>query len=95
MKDILARRNEVGNMDYMVEKFDLKKVLERDVKVCFLSDLGRVMDYSTHTKTWCFPSARLLEMDQSQRSNTTLLRCDWSISSNRALGKRQVFVCVL
>ena len=54
-----------------------------------------VLDYSMHTKTWRFPSARLLEMDQSQRSNTALLRCDWSISSNGALGKRQVFVCVL
>ena len=41
-----------------------------------------------------FSSARLLEMDPSQRSNTVLLRCDWSISSNRVLGKRQVFVCV-
>ena len=38
VKEILERRNEVGNMDYMVEKFDLTKVLDRDVKVslhCF------------------------------------------------------------
>ena len=40
MKDILARRNEVGNMDYMVEKFDLKKVLERDVKVNLIAFLS-------------------------------------------------------
>ena len=31
-----------------------------------------VLNYSTHTKTWRFPSARLLEMDQSQRSNAVL-----------------------
>ena len=42
------------------------------------------LTYSTHTKTLRFPSARLLEMDQSQRSNAVLLRSDWSISNNRA-----------
>ena len=74
------------------------------VKDCIKEDLSyllyeleveQVLSYSMHTKTWRFPSTRLLEMDQSQRSNAVLLRCDWSISSNRALGKRQVFVCVL
>ena len=33
MREILERRNEVGNMDFMVESFDLTKVLDRDVKV--------------------------------------------------------------
>ena len=36
VRDILSRRNEVGNMDYMVEKFDLTKVIDRDVKVSLL-----------------------------------------------------------
>ena len=30
---------------------------------------------------------------QSQRRNTALLRCDWFISSNRALGKNARFSC--
>ena len=36
VRDILSRRNEAGNMDYMVEKFDLTKVIDRDVKVSLL-----------------------------------------------------------
>ena len=42
-------------------------------------------NYSTHTKTWRFPSARLLKMDQSQHSNTALLHCDWLIGPFRAI----------
>ena len=41
VRDILSRRNEVGNMDYMVEKFDLTKVIDRDVKVSLLL----ILDY--------------------------------------------------
>lgn len=41
VRDILSRRNEVGNMDYMVEKFDLTKVIDRDVKALSGGELQR------------------------------------------------------
>jgi len=41
VREILARRNEAGNMDELVAKFDLNKVLDRDVKALSGGELQR------------------------------------------------------